>query len=962
MTFKRSLIIPLLCLALTSLLHAQDAPLFIDRNNTQTPASSPNFSPSPNLTQFSDSLPSPNLTRGPIPAPPPIPSPKEHFGFSIGDNYQLADYTQTEAYFKKLAAASDRLRLTVIGKTEEGRDQLMLIVSSPANLKLLDHYKDISQRLAHAEDLTDEQAHALAAEGKAIVWIDGGLHATEVVATHQLIETAYQLLSRNDAETMRILDNVIILMTHANPDGQQLVSDWYMRNPIPQKRSLEGVPRLWEKYAGHDNNRDFYMLNLKETQNICRQLFVEWLPQIMYNHHQAGPAGSILAGPPYRDPFNYVFDPLVITSIDALGAAMSNRLNIEGKPGYTERSGSSYSTWYNGGLRTTTYFHNMIGLLTEIIGGPNPAEVPLVPQRLIPNGATTNPVTPQKWLFRQSIDYSISLNYAVLDYAVRYRDELLYNIYRMGRNSIGRGSEDHWMLSPKRIEQINQLSAAAAAPTTVPRGRRLNSDSTTTAGTAGPRRPADSTAAPEAPGSGEREGQNLIPTRFFDSVLRNPLYRDARGYILPADQPDFPTATRFINALIGTGIAVSKATAPFTVAGKQYPAGSYIVKTDQAFRPHVLDLFEPQDHPNDFAYPGGPPIPPYDAAGWTLAYTMGIKFDRITNGFDGPFERIPYGQQQTAAPVTPKDGWLDARSNASYTAVNDILKAGKTVYRNTANGNFYVSGHHPANTVKITPARIALWDTYGGSMPSGWIRWIMEQYHFPITVIYAKDIDSGNLRSKYDVIIFVGGAIPAVTQPGETAPRSRPEPNADSLPAEYRSHLGRITPQKSIPELERFLKAGGHIVTIGSSANLAYQLGLPVHDALTELVGGKERKLPGEKFYIPGSVLRVSLDSTAQPAWGMDGASDVYFDQSPVFNINPAAYANGTIRPIAWFADDKPLRSGWAWGQAYLRNGVAAFVATVGQGRLYTFGPEITFRAQTHGTFKLLFNQLYVMP
>jgi hypothetical protein len=235
----------------------------------------------------------------------------------------------------------------------------------------------------------------------------------------------------------------------------------------------------------------------------------------------------------------------------------------------------------------------------------------------------------------------------------------------------------------------------------------------------------------------------------------------------------------------------------------------------------------------------------------------------------------------------------------------------------------------------------------------------MEQYHFPAKVIYAKDIDSGDLRSKYDVIVFVGGAIPAITQTGETPLRGRNEPNPDSIPIEFRSHLGRITPQKSIPELRKFLEAGGHIVTIGSSANLAYQLGLPVRDALVELVGGKERRLPGEKFYIPGSVLRVSLDTSIQPAWGMNSTADVYFDQSPVFNINPAAYANGTIRPIAWFADDHPLRSGWAWGQAYLRDGVAAFVATVGQGKLYSFGPEITFRAQTHGTFKLLFNQLY---
>jgi hypothetical protein len=868
-----------------------------------------------------------------------IPTPKEHFGFNIGDNYMLANYTQTEAYFKKLAATSDRARYTVIGKTEEGRDQFMLIVSSPENLKNLDRYKNISRQLAHAEGLTDQQAHALAAEGKTIVWIDGGLHATEVVATQQLIEIAYQLSSRTDAETTNILDKVVILLTHANPDGMELVSNWYMRNPNPESRSLEQVPVLYEKYAGHDNNRDFYMLNLKETQNICRQLFVEWLPQIMYNHHQAGPAGSILAGPPYRDPFNYVFDPLVVTSLDAVGAAMNNRLNVEGKPGYTQRAGSSYSTWYNGGLRTTTYFHNIVGLLTEIIGGPNPTEVPLVPSRLIPNGATPNPVTPQKW---------------------RYRDELLYNIYRMGRNSIDRGNKDYWTLSPKRIDAIDSLAAHATTGRT---------DSTRTG------RRTDSTRAGRraAPADLTTRGPGVIPTRFYDSVLKDPKLRDARGYILPADQPDLPTVIRFINALIGDGIAVDKATASFTVNGKTYPTGSYIVKTDQAFRPHVLDLFEPQDHPNDFAYPGGPPIAPYDAAGWTLAYTMGIKFDRLLESFDGPFERIPYGQLQESTPQQrghpsdrqrPSDfgrasDFLDARSNASYLTVNDLLKAGKPVYRSTHNGNFYTGSGHPAGLEKLHAARIAVWDTYGGSISSGWVRFIMEQYHFPAEIIYPAAIDSGNLHEKYDVIVFVSGAISA---PGERENGFRfnqPEPNADSLPAEYRSHLGRITPAKSIPQLRKFLEAGGHIVTIGSSTSLAYHLNLPIHDALVEMVNGKERKLPNEKFYIPGSVLRVSLDTTSQPAWGMDSVADVYFDQSPVFHINPEAIANGSVRPIAWFATGKPMRSGWAWGQAYLQDGVAAFEAKVGQGKLYAFGPEITFRAQTHGTFKLLFNQLY---
>ncbi|MEY2835446.1 MAG: hypothetical protein RLZZ557_1108, partial [Bacteroidota bacterium] len=217
-----------------------------------------------------------------------IPTPREHFGFSIGDNYRLANYTATEAYFKKVDAASDRAVLTSIGKTEEGRDQFMMIVTSPENHKNLKKYQEISQKMARAEGLTDDMARALAAQGKAVVWIDGGLHATEVVGAHQLIEMAYQLNSRNDEETRFILDNTIILMVHANPDGQELVSDWYMRNSDTSKRTTSFLPRMYEKYAGHDNNRDFYMLNLKETRNMGRQLFIDWIPQIMYNHHQTG--------------------------------------------------------------------------------------------------------------------------------------------------------------------------------------------------------------------------------------------------------------------------------------------------------------------------------------------------------------------------------------------------------------------------------------------------------------------------------------------------------------------------------------------------------------------------------------------------------------------------------------------------------------------------------------------------
>src|SRR5687768_5438820 len=228
-----------------------------------------------------------------------VTSPKEHFGFAIGDDYHLATYSQTEAYFKKIATESDRVRLLDMGKTEEGRTHWMVLISAPENLKSLARYKDIAQKLARAEGVSDSQARALAAEGKAIVWIDGGLHASETVGSHQLIETVWQLASATDPELQRILKDVIVLCAHANPDGQEMVSNWYMREPEPAKRVLTVTPRLYQKYILHENNRDFYMSAMKETTNINRQLFLEWFPQIVYNHHQSGPVGIVIFTPPF---------------------------------------------------------------------------------------------------------------------------------------------------------------------------------------------------------------------------------------------------------------------------------------------------------------------------------------------------------------------------------------------------------------------------------------------------------------------------------------------------------------------------------------------------------------------------------------------------------------------------------------------------------------------------------------
>ncbi len=910
-----------------------------------------------------------------------VTSPKEQFGFAIGDDYQLVDYKQLVAYWKKLDAESDRLKVVEIGKTAEGRTMVMAIITSPANQARLARYKDIAARLALAKGLTDEGARRLAAEGKAVVWIDGGLHATEILGSQQLIELVWRMTSANDAETRRILDDVILLAVPANPDGLDLVADWYMRVKEPAKRTMGGVPVLYQKYIGHDNNRDFYMNTQPETKAISRQLFIEWHPQILYNHHQTGPAGTVLFAPPFRDPFNYVFDPLIPVGLDLVAAAMHNRFVTEGKPGATMRSGAGYSTWWNGGLRSTGYFHNIIGILTEAIGSPTPIDIPFIPDRLLPKQDYPYPIAPQKWHFRQSVEYCITADMAILDVASKNREDFLYRRYLMGKHAIELGRKDSWTIVPGMVADVQAA---------IERDRAAGLGQ----GRTGAQAQGDGRG-----GFGRGGGADI---KYYEALF-DKAKRDPRGYIIPASQADFPTATKFVNALIESGVIVERARADFEAGGKSYPKGSYIVWTAQAFRPHILTMFEPQDHPNDIPYPGGAPRPPYDAAGWTLAYQMGVTFDRILDGFSGPFETVPGVLKPPAGSFDANAGTagylLDHRVNDTFVAVNRLLKAGQKVFwlkdALAADGKTYPAGTiwAPATPAaagllekaakdlgldisgvtiapkgpafELRPLRIGLWDTYGGSMASGWIRWLLEQFEFPYELVFAPALDAGDLNSRFDVLIFVGGAIPRVPAAGrEAGPGLRdfqPPPPAN-VPDEYKDRVGRITVEKTVPILRQFVESGGTILALDAATVLAEHFKLPLTNALVEKApDGSDMPLRSEKFYIPGSVLRARVDNTDPLAHGLPDTVDVFFDNTPAWTLLPDAEIKG-VRPVVWFDDGKLLRSGWAWGESYLRRSVQVAEATVGKGKIFLYGPEVAFRGQPHGTFKLLFNGIYYGP
>jgi hypothetical protein len=823
-----------------------------------------------------------------------VTTPKQFLGFDVCADYQLADYGQLTAYWKLLEKQSGRLHVQSIGKTEEGRDQLMAVVTDPSNYKNLKKYQEINRRIALAKSIgNDVEARKLAKGAKAVVWIDGGLHSNETISTQSLIETAFRLTSKDDEETKRILKDCIILLVHANPDGMDLVSKWYMRKPEPSSRSLAGLPRLYEKYAGHDNNRDFYASNLAETRNMNRILYHEWFPQIVYNHHQSAPSGTVMFVPPFRSPFNHNVDPLVQISTDLAGTLIHQRLIAEGKKGSVMRNGTNYSAWWNGGLRTTTYFHNMIGILTELWGSPNPGPIPFVASRQVPTGDLPFPADPGMWHARDSLEYEITANWALLDYASRQRETLVYNMYRAAQNSIEKGSKDSWTKYPSKI------------------------------------------------------------SKYGEKALSDLELRDARAYLIPWDQPDLPAAQKFLDRLIVCGVEVERS------------RRGYIVQANQAFRPHIIDMFEPQDHPNDLQYPGGPPNRPYDSAGWTLALQMGVKFERLLDGYKDsePTVHVPNllfdnVNRFVQSRFHPKSALFLADSGSSFAWANLAHEKGLKVSK-TIEGDFVIDlgdevlkmmeelryvdapsggGAHGKPYKRL---RIGLWDTYGGSMDSGWLRYTLEKYHFDFKVIYPPQFGE-DLGEKFDVILFPDGAIPTGDRRGGNELLNDP-----TIPAELRAIMGDMNTER-IRSLEKFVKNGGRVVAIGSSGkNLASRFSLPVEDAL--------EGVKGTDYYVPSSVLRMRVE----PSWltrGYEEYVDVMFDNSPVYKVK-----EGATR-IAWFDSASPLRSGWALGQDKLKDATAVALCPLGKGEVVLIGPEVNFRAQSDAGFKLLFNALSEKP
>jgi hypothetical protein len=843
----------------------------------------------------------------------PVPTPESVIGFAPCSDYKLATYEVIADYFRKLDAASDRMQLFEVGKTAEGRTQILTVISSEANLRDLSKYKQIARMLALNRDennrpLSDERARQLAREGKAVIWIDFGLHATEVAHSQTAPWMAWKAVTEETEEMKEIRDKVIfVLVPNLNPDGGTLVANWYTKN-LGKPWEMQ-LPELYQKYVGHDNNRDWFMFNQPESKNIAKQLYEEYFPQIVYNQHQTAPFPARIFVPPFEDPSNFNIPPLVMRGINTVGDAITRRLDQEGKVGAISRV--NFDTWWNGGMRTAPYFHNMVGILTETAHAtatPADYDPARFPKRFSNGESTLEPSTyypsPYKgghWVFKNSCEYMITGSMAVLDIGAKRRQEWLYDIYQMARDAMKAGANE--------------------------------------------------------------------------------------TYVIPAEQWDPQAAVRMVNVLRIGGVDIERATASFSANGKQYAAGSFLIRGAQAWSPYVRDLLNPQVYPDRRLFPDGPPEPPYDISGWTLNMQMGVAVDRITSGpVTAQAEKVTAAVYAPGAvSATAKAAYaLDPRTNESFIAINRLLKGGDIVYRATGPveiggkswpaGTFLVSagqGTHarveqaakalglqiaaldsnPAGEMmRVKAPRVGLYNAWGGNMDEGWTRWVLEQYEFPYTTVRDKDLRAGNLRARFDVILLPDSTYESMVSglaPG-------------SMPDEY---VGGMTP-RGVTNLLQFTSDGGTLVAQDGASELPLTImGLPVRNSVASL--------RNNEFYIPGTLLRLTVNNTNPVAWGMPTEVAAFFTHSPVFEVgrrrnrfddsgDSSAAKPAGVNVVATYPSKDVLMSGWLMGERYLFNKAAIVEAAIDKGRVVLLGFRVQHRGQPHATFKLLFNSIYL--
>jgi hypothetical protein len=844
-----------------------------------------------------------------------VPTPERFFGHRMGAEKKLARWDKIVQYMRMIGNSSDRVVVQEVGKSTSGNPFLLMVISSPANLQNIQRYKNINKKLFDPRTIaSDAEAEEMIQDARIFVCVTCSMHATEVGATQMSVEMAHRLATEKSSYIQNILDNVVFLLVPClNPDGQIMVTDWYNKTlgtPFEGSR----MPWLYHPYVGHDNNRDAYMFTQKESQLIGKIVFQDWLPEVWLDEHQMGSSGARIFVMPAADPINPNVDPLVYRHTGLLGFAQAAALEKAGKEGIIY--GQSYTYWWQGAMGWAGWWHNMLGMLTEVASvrtatsveqqkadpsRPQPADSgsgsrgryerssrgPIPPPRDIQyRSQYPRPWLGGEWTLRDIVDYELIATFGLLEAAADLRSRLLEGLYIVGKRQVAMGKKG-----------------------------------------------------------------------------------DPFAIVIPRDQLDRPTVVKLLQTIAYGGVEVHQAETAFDADGISYPAGTYVILMAQPFRAYAKDLLEAQDYPKISPAPGIPAQPPYDAAGWSLGMQMGVETVFVKKPFDA--DLIQLGKIELPPGKVTGTGSrfiLDHRPNNSLVAVNRLLKRDCQIsWLNeevTVNGKIYAPGAiivegsgleeiikelsrslgidivasdiSTTNSMSIRAPRTALYQPWGGNMDEGWTRWLLEQNEFPFTTVHPEDLRQADTAGGFDVIIF---------------PDMRKEQilrglDGETTPPEYRGGIE----EAGAEALRKFIIAGGTVITIGRSATLLMdEFAAPFRDSLE----GVSR----EEFFCPGSIVRVLVDNTHPIAYGMPNQANAAFSNSPVLEPVPSFSTMQSTIVVRYPAGDI-LKSGWLHGESYLHNKVGVAEVKLGKGRMVLIPIKVQQRAQPYGTFKLLFNAI----
>jgi hypothetical protein len=839
------------------------------------------------------------------------PSPASVLGFEPGADFRLATYEQSVAYFQRLDAASDRVRMLRVGRTTLGRDWHVVVISSAENLASLDRWRDVARRLADPRGLDDAQALALAREGKAVVDISGGLHASEVAGPASVLTLAWELASSEEPRIRAIRDNVItVLWPSLNPDGQTLVADWYLGN-VGTPYEVSPLPWLYQEYVGHDNNRDAYMLNMIESR-VVERVWRDWEPQIIHVHHQTSPFPTRIWLPPFAEPIAPRAPALISREINTIGMAMAQMLEARGLPGATHM-GTGFDAWYPGYIDYLPVLQNQASFWTEtgLYRYATPhfytvADFPEDMRELRAGSLYASPWEGGWWRLGDAVRYMHVASLAVLDYAAKYREDLLYNRYQSGRDVVARYRREppyaYWVPREQRdpVAAVELLRRLAYDGIEVARLER----SVTHEGMTWP------------------AGTWVIPmdqpfAELARQVLEVQSYPDLREYPEgPPEQP-YDAAGWTLGSLMG--VRVVAATQPLAP------------ETREAMRSLAAEAL-----PWDAAQADASP---FDVA-------PGVGFD------DHPVAaaiRPPEGRLTGSGPALV----LDPAQNNSFRALNAAWEAGATVRFSGAEGGRYVvtgladaavrklvsdlalrAARGPAAGTLLPRPRVGLYRPWTASMDEGWTRWLLERHGFAFAGLHDADVRAGALRDRYDVVVL----------PSERASTLKNGHAPGTLPERFTGGMGDV----GVRALDEFVREGGTLVCPNQASDLCIrELHLPV----VNVVGA----LPRDSFFSGGSILRVGAEVSHPVMAGMSRESDVFFDRSPVFDTTEGF--DGTV--LASYAGaGSPLVSGYLLGERHLQGKAAAVDVRHGKGHVVLLGFRPQWRGQPWGSFRVLFNSV----